>query len=195
MERGTLEKPIFVSEHPARRYVVRAAAAGCALLFLAWLVALATGISGLGSLPVLPGDAGGSSSGSQSSPAPAPSHSRATAPSPAPVVDRKQKAATRRTAASKDAGSDSTSSGGAQTQRISEPGTQAQTPREQPTAGGGSGSAPPGGSGGSSEPTTGTSQGRPTTTPGGQVPAESAGGVSRDTYGAMRSGDRMSAPE
>ena len=62
MDRGITEAtdvPVFVSEHPARRYAVRAAVAALILLFAAWAVALATGVSGLGGLPGLPDPASG----------------------------------------------------------------------------------------------------------------------------------------
>jgi hypothetical protein len=50
---GPDHSPVFVSEHRHRNLLVRAGAAGFAGLFLAWVLALVTGVSGFGVFPGL----------------------------------------------------------------------------------------------------------------------------------------------
>ena len=67
------ELPVFRSDHPLRKQLVRIGAAVLAVLFVAWAVAVASGILGFGALPGLSGLPGvsenepGSSGGSEAS--------------------------------------------------------------------------------------------------------------------------------
>ena len=67
------ELPVFRSDHPLRKQLVRIGAAVLAVLFVAWAVAVASGILGFGALPglsALPGvneNEPGSSGGSEAS--------------------------------------------------------------------------------------------------------------------------------
>src|SRR4051812_9374775 len=54
VEQATVERSVFVAEHPWRRRGVWAAGAVVAMLLAAWLVAIVVGALGFGSLPALP---------------------------------------------------------------------------------------------------------------------------------------------
>jgi hypothetical protein len=84
-----LEPPVFRSDHPLRKHLVRIGAAVLAVLFVAWAVAMAAGILGFGALPgigALPGvsesEPEGSSGPELSAPASAQPNRSTRAPGP-----------------------------------------------------------------------------------------------------------------
>jgi len=66
----TVDDPVFVTEHPHRRVLVRAAVISGAVLLVAWLIALVLGALGFGTLPGLPFVGGGNQAPADSASAP-----------------------------------------------------------------------------------------------------------------------------
>ena len=163
--RAQPEAAVFASEHPVRRFAVRATATALGLLFIAWVIALVTGVSGFGGLPGLQemGSGQDSSVGAASD--------RTNAASAVAVTDRPLRAdhgGALRTAAPSPGTVGATTDQRAPTRR-------ATRPVSSPT--GTSTTTTPRDSGAST-------QGKPEVTPGGNVPGANA------NWGGAAAGDR-----
>jgi hypothetical protein len=154
------ETPVFVSAHPLRRLLVRGGIGVLAGLFAIWVIALASGVSGIGSLPGLQDKDRGATDSAE-----------ATKASQAPASDP----------AALDALDASTEIG------ASNPSSSHQGQRSPQRAGGGTGTQT---SPTPVAPGTGETTGPPIVTPGGNVPGANANSDAGNAYGGGQGGGR-----